>query len=116
MNQHRTPETLVKETLEVEPSAAERGTVWASIVERLGADEAPDRTTTLGRARRHPPLARLGAVGVAALAATLAAVALLPAGGERGGPRAPLLATATAAEVLNATATTARSALPAVGR
>jgi len=115
MNQHRTPETLVRETLEVEPSAADRGAVWQSIVERLGEGEAPGRTPTLELVRRHLRLPRLAAVGLAALAATLAAVALLPAGDERGGSQAPLLATASAAEVLNATATSARSALPAVG-
>jgi hypothetical protein len=115
MNQHRTPETLVKDALEVEPSAAEHAAVWESIVERLGEDQAPGRTPTLELVRRHLRLPRLAAVGLAALAATLAAVALLPAGDERGGSQTPLLATASAAEVLNATATSARSALPAVG-
>lgn len=115
MNQHRTPETLVRETLAVEPSAADRGAVWRSIVERLGEEEAPARTPTLEAVRRNLRLPRLAALGLAAFAATLAVVALLPAGDERGGSQAPLLATASAAEVLNATATSARSALPAVG-
>jgi hypothetical protein len=115
MNQHRTPETLVKETLDVEPAATDRTAVWQSIVERLGEHEAPARRPTLERVRRHLRLTRFAAVGLAALAATLAAVALLPAGDERDGSHAPLLATASAAEVLNATAMSARSALPAAG-
>jgi hypothetical protein len=114
MNQHRTPETVVNEALEVEPSAAEREAVWRSIIERLGEGEAPGRAPALGAVRRHRRSWRLAAVGVAALAATLAAVALLPAGDERGGSPAPLLATASAAEVLNATAINAGSALPPV--
>jgi hypothetical protein len=108
MTQHRTPEMLVRETLEVAPSAADRAAVWQSIVERLVADEAP-RTPELVRRRLRLP--RLAAVGVAALAATLVAVALIPTEDKRTG----FLATASAAEVLNATATSARSALPAVG-
>jgi hypothetical protein len=95
-----TPETLVRETLEVEPTATERGAVWQSIIERLEAAEAPP-------ARR--PVRRLAAVAVAA---AVAAAVLLLAADERG---APVLATASAAEVLNATAVSARTALPAVG-
>jgi hypothetical protein len=115
MNRHRTPEALVRANLEVEPSVADREAVWESIVERLGADEAPGRTPPLEFIRRHPRVSRFAALGLAALAVASVGVALLLAGDQRGGSRAPLLATASAATVLNATATSARSALPAVG-
>lgn len=115
MTQHRTPETLVKETLGVEPSPADRRAVWHSIAERLGDDEARGRTPARERFRRLRRLPDLAAVGVAALAATLAAVALLPAGDEPRDSGAPTLATASAAEVLDATARSAGSSLRSVG-
>lgn len=116
MSQHRTPETLVKETLGVEPAAADREAVWRSIADRLAERDAPGRAPIRGlAARRRPRLPRLAAVGLTALTVALAAVALPPAGDDRR-ERTPLLATASAAEVLNATAGSAASALPAVER
>jgi hypothetical protein len=106
MNGRRTPETLVEQTLRVEPSAAERHAVWQSIAARLREGEETDRESA-----RRP---RLVAVGVAALAVVLAAVALLPAAREPGGPL-PAASSAEAAAVLNATAARSRAALPAVG-
>jgi hypothetical protein len=115
MNRQRTPETLVKQALEVEPSAAEREVVWQAIVEQLDERDARAPTPARRLLRRDPRLARLAAVGLAALAAALAAVALLPTGDQHRGSGTPLVATASAAEVLSATATSARSALPVVG-
>jgi hypothetical protein len=115
MNQRRMPETLVKEAFEVEPSGAEREAVWQAILERLDGREAPGRTRDRQRFGRDLRLPRLAAVGLVALAAAFAAVALLPAGDERGGSTNPVLTTASAAEVLNTTANSARSALPAAG-
>jgi hypothetical protein len=111
MNQHRTLEMLVNQTLEVEPSAAEREAVWRSITEQLGEQQE------LPPVRRHPRrrrLPRLAAVGLAAVAIGLAIVTLLPTADESGGPL-PRASEAQAAAILNATATSAGSALPAVG-
>jgi hypothetical protein len=108
MNQHRTLEMLVKETLEVEPSAAEREAVWLSVAERLSEQQESPPV----RRRSRPP--RLAAVGLAALAVTLALVTLLPTADEPGGPL-PRASEAQASAILKETATSAASALPAVG-
>jgi hypothetical protein len=109
MSPYETPETLVRQVLEVEPSAADREIVWESIVERLVDPPSRRRVPAMKR------LTRLAVPALAALVATLAAIALLPAGDERGRSSAPAPATASAAEVLTATARSAHSALPAVG-
>jgi hypothetical protein len=124
MNRHRTLETLVKETLETEPSPAEREAAWQSIIARLSDGEASDAAPNLGLVRRHPRLPHPAVVGVAVGAVVLAALALLPANQTPRGPlptphepRAPLPtgSSAEAAAVLNATASSTRSALPAIG-
>jgi hypothetical protein len=118
MNAQRTLETLVRTTLEGEPSHAERDAVWEAIVARLREGAATGRTA---RPLRMPLPA---AVGAAVLAVILAALALLPASDKPGKPSqaAPMpgrqLAAGPAAEaafVLNATARSSRRALPSVG-
>ena len=127
MNRHRTPETLVKETLEVEPSSADRDAVWQAIVTRLREGEASGPVANPALVRRHPRRLRLphpAAVGAVAFAVILAVLALLPMPERPGKPsptppkpgsQLPAGSGAEAAAVLNATASSSRSALPAVG-
>ena len=127
MNGDRTLETLVRKTLEAEPSPAERDAVWQSILARLSDGAASGRAPSRGLVRRKPRRLRLphpAAVGVAVLAVILTVLALLPTPERHGKPsptppmpgrQLPAGSGAEAAAVLNATASSSRSALPAVG-
>jgi hypothetical protein len=114
MHRHRTLESLVKETLEAEPSPSERDAVWATILARVGEGEAWGRAPNLGLVRRRPRLPHPAVVGVAVGVIVLAVLALLPTPQK---PREPLprASSAEGVAVLNATASSTRSALPAVG-
>lgn len=111
-----TMERFVRDALAPEPTATERDAVWRSIETRLDEQEAPVPAPAPVRTPRRRPrfaMPRLAVAGMAAgaTACALAGVALLPAGDRAG---TPLLAEASAAEVLKATARSA-AALPAVG-
>lgn len=116
MSQDRSLETLVGEICAAEPSESERAAIWRSVVEQLTEDQAAHRTPSLkltGRwlqARSEVRVARLAALAAGAIALALAVIALLPTGDRSGGSKA----TASAAKVLNATAMSAGSLLPAV--
>jgi hypothetical protein len=131
------PSPLVRETVEVGPAAADRATVWESVVERLGDYEPPGRRPPLESPRRglrdlrrlHQPrsegvgLAEAVALAVLAVSPAATVLPLLPRGDEPVHPQAaepgrellPPASAHEAAAVLNATATRARSALPTVG-
>ena len=116
MSQDRPLETLVGEICAAEPSESERAAIWQSVVEQLTDDQAAQRTRSLKptrrwlQARREVQVARLAALAAGAIAVTLAVIALLPTADRSGGSKA----TASAAEVLNATAISAGSLWPVV--
>jgi hypothetical protein len=120
VTRHRTLEILVKETLEVEPRAAEREAVWQSIAAQLSEEMRP-RSTAMAelvrrrpRRRRRPRAGRVMAAATAALAIGLVTLTLLSSSDKSG---TLLLATseARAAAILNTTANHARVGVPAVG-
>ena len=116
MSQDRSLETLVGEICAAEPSESERAAIWRSVVEQLTEDQAAHGTPSLKLSRRwlqarsEVRVARLAALAAGAIALALAVIALLPTGDRSGGSKA----TASAAEVLNATAMSAGSLLPEV--